>query len=479
MPMFPTAHRARLGTILTLGAAVATILAASLLHPRAKARSIDDRADDGMKLTARFTTTKLLRSPQRSDIAVTITAPGRTARPPLSLAIVLDRSASMSGAPFANAKAAAARLIDKLDSQDAFSIIGYAGEDATVAPMAIASRAAKSSALAALAQLSADPQGSTCIACGLTRGAGELAHSPIAEGVSRIVLISDGQATESPTHELSDLATLKDDLAQLAADTAARGISISAIGVGLEFDELTMIRIAELGRGNYYFVESTRHLDAMFTSELEGLAATVAANARLIITPGPGTLIEDVIGYPFTRAAAPSGSAAARGDIQVIVPIADLRAGETRKVVLQAVVAPDHTGAIEAAHVELQWRRISDGANRSATTAARSEVTEDPSEVSASVDGNALEAVEQALSARAFEDASVAYDRYGAAAAQQVIQVRSDAVRANRHLSNEAVRRIDAAHQEAIRSFAAAPSGGDEGTRAKKVSRVRAYQLAR
>ena len=103
-------------------------------------------------------------------------------------------------------------------------------------------------------------------------------------GIRRIVLISDGQAN----HGLYD----RDELAQLAGETAARGVSISTVGVGLDFDEQTMLRLAEVGRGNYYFVEDTGALAAMFDRELSGLAETVAPTCGSRWRPGPGWSIE-------------------------------------------------------------------------------------------------------------------------------------------------------------------------------------------
>src|SRR5436190_7949659 len=189
--MHATASSAR--TVLVLGAAAATVIPSLLLHPWSQARApIASTSDDGTLLTARLTTSRILRGAHDQDLAVTITAPAsRTqARPPLALAIVIDRSGSMSGEPMQNAKAAAARLVSRLDAHDAFSIVTYSSGDETVMPMTLATRAGKARALSAIESIYDD--GGTCISCGLTRGANELARSPLTGGVQRIVLISDG-----------------------------------------------------------------------------------------------------------------------------------------------------------------------------------------------------------------------------------------------------------------------------------------------
>ncbi|MDQ3368529.1 MAG: VWA domain-containing protein, partial [Myxococcota bacterium] len=356
-------------TMLALGAATATLIAALVLHPRPDAGppSTAPPGDDAMQLLARLTTTKILAGRHDQHLAVTITAPAGRAlqRPPVSLAVVIDRSGSMDGEPMQNAKAAAARLVSQLDASDAFSIVTYSSADETVTAMARATPANKAAAIAAIDGIYDD--GGTCISCGLVRGASELARTPVVGGVQRIVLISDGQANEG----IFD----RDELAQLAAETAARGTSISTVGVGLDFDEVTMARLADVGRGNYYFVEDTRHLDAMFARELGGLAATIAAEVRLVVTDREGVRVQEAYGYPLTRA----------GD-HVIVPIADLRAGESRKVVLRVHVDATRSGAQELAAVQLGWRRIADGAQRTANARVRVDVVEDPAHVAASVD---------------------------------------------------------------------------------------------
>jgi Ca-activated chloride channel family protein len=451
----PTAHRVR--TSLVLAASAATVIAAVWMParggPSVVAASSD--ADDGMQLTARLTTSNILTGPHEQYLAVTITAPQGAAhtRPPITLAVVIDRSGSMSGEPIQNAKAAAARLIGQLDPTDAFTVITYSSADQVVMPMARATDANKQRARDAIARISDD--GATCISCGLTRGAGELARSPIDGGLRRIVLISDGQANAGVYD--------RGELIDLAAHTAVMGDSITALGVGLDFDEQTMMKIAEVGRGNYYFVEDTANLMSIFERELGGLTETVASNVRLVLSDGPGVRIEEALGYPMVR----SGSS-------VVIPIADLRAGESRKVVFRVTVAARTTGSFVISQVHLGWRRVTDGLQRGARAVAQVEVVDDERAVASSVDVPATQGVEEALSAKALQDATTVYETQGADAANAVLQQRVQAVRANAYAKPETVERIDRAAGEAMNSFkTSAPA------KAKKVSGKAAFELAR
>jgi len=445
------AHRVR--TSFVLGAAGATVIAALLLSGRGT-RAVGPAPvnDDGLSLTAKFTSRQILAQESDQYVAVSITAPKAEVarRPPLSLAVVIDRSGSMSGEPMEHAKQAAARLIGKLDSQDAFTVVTYSSGDEVVVPMTRATDAAKANARAAIARIYDD--GGTCISCGLTRGAGELSRSPVDGGLQRIVLISDGQANEG----LWD----RGELLQLAQDTAAHGVSISALGVGLDFDEVTMQRIAEVGRGNYYFVEDIAQLAGMFAIELGGLTETVASDVKLLVEGGSDVRIENAIGYPMER----------QGN-WVVIPVADLRAGETRKVVLRVTTT---SPTLASAHVQLGWRRVSDGATRRASAEATAELTTDAALVSASVDPGAMQSVEEALAAQALDRATTVYETQGYDAAKRVLDERVEQMNKNVYLAPAGRARIESAAGAASDSFRMAPA-----TKAKKVGRVQAYELAR
>ena len=450
----------RIRTSLAFGAALGTVIAALLMSPRGTSvqSSIPSTATDGMVLSARLVTSRILLGQQEKNLAVTLTAPASMAdmtveRPSLSLAIVIDRSGSMHGPPIENAKAAALSVLRQLDSRDAFAVVTYSSSSETVLPMQRATDANKAAARAAIETIEDD--GGTCISCGLETGATEVTRSPVRGGLRRILLISDGQANEG----LYD----RDELAQLAANKAALGVSISAVGVGLDFDETTMRRLAEVGRGNYYFVEDTVALSAMFSRELGNLSQTVASDVRLVATAGAGVRIEEAYGYPMTRV----------GD-SVIVPVADMRAGETRKVVFQVTIAATHQGPLVISGIDVGWHRVSDGVQRAAHTAAEVEVVDDPSAVAASVDPATMAIVEKALSARALEEAATAYDNGGITEAKQVLDRRSQAVRANAaYLGTEAVESLEAVSRDAIDGFAKAPA------QAKKAASVKSYELAR
>ena len=447
--MVPTAHQAR--TSFAIATAGAAVLAAVLLVPGQPQCPVGESGETSPYITARLASTQILVDDSSQDIAVMIQMPGNgeAARPPLSLAVVIDRSGSMNGLPLLNAERAAAELVDQLRPEDAFTIVTYSSGDETVVPMARATAANKAAAKAAIQHIIDD--GGTCISCGITRGAAELASSPIRGGLRRMVLISDGQANEGVWD--------RDELAQLASDTAARGVSISSVGVGLDFDELTMIRLAEVGHGNYYFVEDTANLGAMFAKEMGGLADTVATDVVLAVTPAPGTQIDSAYGYPI------------RHDRGVVaIPVADLRFGESRKIILHGTVAAGSLGNVAVGRFELLWRSPTTGTAERASTTLATRITDDPRAASASVDRAALGAIEEARSARVLEDATITYEKHGSEAAQRQLRRHVDELRSNGTLTPK----IERAANQALESFDSAPA-----EKAKKVTRTGAYDLVR
>lgn len=439
--MIAIASRAR--TVVAIAAAGSAIVAGLFLKQRTPSCSLPSETSD--ILTAQLTSTKVIAGDQ--DIAVTIRMPkaAELQRPPLSLVVVLDRSGSMHGEPLENAKSAASALVDRLSSNDAFALVTFSDSDQLILQMDRATPAHKREAADAIDKIFDD--GGTCTSCGINRGAAELERSPIQGGVQRMVLISDGQANEGVWD--------RDELVGLAQATAAHGVSITTVGVGLDFDEQTMIRLGEVGRGNYYFVQDTANLGAMFTTELSDLGATVATDVHLVIEPHAAEVVW-AYGYPM-----------AQTGTKIDIPIADLRAGEMRKVVLHGRVAgPD------VARFSLTWREPIDQKMHRTATSLTTLLTRDPAVVAATRIADATAAVEEARTARVLEDATKTYEQYGAEPAKRLIQRQLAHARDN--LPADKLQRIERAAGEAVESFDQQPA-----EQAKKATRTGAYLLER
>ena len=110
---------------------------------------------------------------------------GAAARPPLRLALVLDRSGSMDGPKLAVAKRCAAWLAERLRPEDELALVSFDDEVRLHAPLAPVNGGMRG----AIASLR--PGGSTNLSGGWLKGLEQLRPAP-ADGVRKILLLTDG-----------------------------------------------------------------------------------------------------------------------------------------------------------------------------------------------------------------------------------------------------------------------------------------------
>ena len=197
--------------------------------------------------------------------------PRPEARPPVNLTLVIDRSGSMSGEKIQHAKAAAIEAVRRLGADDVFSLVTFDHEVETLVP---ATRVGDCRVIEARIR-SIVARGNTAIYGGVTQGAAELRkHLEDRRFTHRLVLLSDGLANNGPSSP--------DDFARLGTALGREHISVSTIGVGLDYNEDLMTRLARRSDGNTYFVSSSRDLPAIFNAELGDVLNVVAR--RVVVT---------------------------------------------------------------------------------------------------------------------------------------------------------------------------------------------------
>lgn len=464
---------ARRKTFLLLAASAAVVIVAALLTARgATPRRAGDCASGteqtvgGMRLAVRAQQCRLLRGASETHVAIELTAPTsqRAGREPVALALVIDRSRSMIHEPLRDAKIAALRAIDALSERDAFSVVVYSTSAEEVVGLGAATEAHKAKARAAIEALTA--AGGTNISDGLVKGARSLAGpcqgDCALDHVSRILLISDGD----PNEGIYD----REGLVALASRTAETGTSITTVGVGLEFNEKIMAEMAVAGRGNYYFVEDTADLATMFDQELGSLGETVAVDTRVELVPAAGVAIVEAYGYRIEK----------RSDGTTIVPIADLRAGESRKVVVRVRVTADRAGRLDLVATTLRWRPVGAHQLRVIDSRLAVTVTDDAAAVQRSTVADAERHVQEAQMAAAIDQATEAYELGDVKKATEILEGRGRAAAEAAAAIGDADlgRRLDDVKQKASQNFAA-PARGAAGSRATKENRNLSYGLAR
>jgi Ca-activated chloride channel family protein len=204
---------------------------------------------------------------QVAVIKVTLDAirpPVTTERPPINLGLVLDRSGSMSGSKIEKARDAAVQALRRLDRSDVFSLVIYDHEVDTLVPAQSASRLEWIESRIQGIQ----PRGNTALFGGVSQGAAEIRKHLHSQQVHRIILLSDGLANVGPSAPA--------DLARLGSALLKEGISVSTVGLGIDFNEDLMTQLAQASDGNHYFVESSADLPRIFARELGDVLSVVA-----------------------------------------------------------------------------------------------------------------------------------------------------------------------------------------------------------
>jgi len=193
-------------------------------------------------------------------------------RTPLNLAVVLDKSGSMTGAKLEKTKQAALQLVDRLAPNDVFSLVIFSDEARVLVP---AQKVEDKEALKEKIE-SIEAGGSTALYAGVKTGARQLQEYFSSKRINRVILLSDGLANVGPSSTR--------DLRRLGSDLAEKGISVTTIGVGDDYNEDLMAGLAEANDANYYYDQDTEKLPDIFAKELGELLTVAAREIRIEIT---------------------------------------------------------------------------------------------------------------------------------------------------------------------------------------------------
>ncbi|APR86698.1 hypothetical protein A7982_12047 [Minicystis rosea] len=253
----------------------------------------------------------LARSNQRifAEIDLKADAAGkRVERAPLSMAIVLDTSGSMGGEKIDQAKQSAIQMIREMRDDDEIAFVRYASETEMVQPLAKVGLV-RESLIARINAIAAS--GGTNIPPALTQGLAAL-NIAGAGRVKRVVLASDGIDSSRAAAE------------QIARDAAERGVTISSMGIGLDFNEAYMGGVAVAGHGNFAFVNDASALATFLKRELHETATTMAQNVT--------ARVELPAGMRFVQAIGATGRMEGR---ELVIAAGSLFAGDERRIIVE------------------------------------------------------------------------------------------------------------------------------------------------
>ncbi len=196
--------------------------------------------------------------------------PVMSERIPLNVAIVLDKSGSMaSDRKMENARRGATEIVERLGEGDIISLIVYDNHPRVVIP---AQRVKDKDALIeTISTIYAG--GSTALYGGVTLGAVQVRRNISWKYINRIILLSDGLANVGPQST--------GELARLGRSLGGEGITVTTIGVGLDYNEDLMTALAARSGGNSYFASSGHELPKIFAEEIGEAMTVVARDIRI------------------------------------------------------------------------------------------------------------------------------------------------------------------------------------------------------
>lgn len=223
--------------------------------------------------------TLLAKKKQTTFVKVGLTGfrmDGGRDRAPVNVSFVLDKSGSMTGEKIAKAKEAAIAAIQRLSKRDIVSVVAY---DSTVRVIVPATKLTdKKMVCDSIRRVEAG--GTTALFAGVSKGAGELRKFLDKNRVNRVVLLSDGLANVGPQSP--------SELGNLGASLMKEGISVSTMGLGLDYNEDLMSQLASRSGGNHIFIEKASDLVNIFNREFDDVLSVVAQEVAIDVQVSSG-----------------------------------------------------------------------------------------------------------------------------------------------------------------------------------------------
>ncbi|EHD0849579.1 VWA domain-containing protein [Escherichia coli] len=227
---------------------------------------------------------------QRTLLKVDILAKDRKSEelPASNLVFLIDTSGSMiSDERLPLIQSSLKLLVKELREQDNIAIVTYAGDSRIALPSISGSHKAEINA----AIDSLDAEGSTNGGAGLEMAYQQAAKGFIKGGINRILLATDGDFNVG----IDDPKSIE----SMVKKQRESGVTLSTLGVGdSNYNEAMMVRIADVGNGNYSYIDTLSEAQKVLNSEMRQTLITVAKDVKAQIEFNPAWVTEYCqIGY--------------------------------------------------------------------------------------------------------------------------------------------------------------------------------------
>lgn len=222
-------------------------------------------------------TVTMANGPAREQFLLEIRAAGENSfggavggsRTPMNLCLVIDRSGSMEGQPLEYVKQACSHVVDLLTPNDVLSIVTFEEMvEVLMPPQAVSN---KDAVKAGISRLQAG--NTTNLYDGISLAMQQVVQFIETNRATRMIVLTDGD----PTAGIKDYNALVTH----AAELRNRGISVTFLGFGPDYNEELLAGMAKKAGGNYYYIPQPQLIPEIFRAELDKLMTTVARNVSL------------------------------------------------------------------------------------------------------------------------------------------------------------------------------------------------------
>lgn len=330
-------------------------------------------------------------------------------RVPINLAIVIDKSGSMSGQRIEKAREAAILAVNMLNDNDTLSIVAYDSKARVIVP---ATKVDNKLRIIGLINENIYAEGGTALFAGLSKGIKQVENQLTKDKVNRIILLSDGQANIGPSSV--------DELSQLAIIASKKNIAITTLGIGSDYNELLMSSIASYSDGNHVFVNNSADLENVFVHEFNDLMSAIAQDVVITIQLKNGVKPVRLLGR----------DGVIKGN-EITVKMNQLFSNQEKYVLLEVIPDKGKVGQEKTlAQVDLKYDNLLENKTENETQVVRISYTKDKKMVDDAIHQDVLVETELQKVALENEKALELYNQGKRDEAQQLLRENGEALKA-------------------------------------------------
>lgn len=303
-----------------------------------------------------------------------------SARTPLNLCLCIDRSGSMEGLPLDYVKNACCHVVDMLGPNDVLSIVTFEEiVEVLMPPQRVTNKQPIKDGIMRIA-----PGNTTNLYDALSLGMQQIAQNVESSRATRMVVLTDGD----PTTGIKDYTALVTH----AGELKSRGITVTFLGFGPDYNEEMLAGMAKKAGGNYYYIAQPQLIPEVFRTELDKMLTVSAQNVSISFKLARWVKLRSASGQSML----PSGN-------EFTFQLTDLE----RNAALQQVVTLDFTnhplGHYRVAAAQVSYDDVSTGQRVTRDADLVIEFSSDPAAYSVPVDPRVASATHAAEASRFVE----------------------------------------------------------------------------